>query len=205
MSLDTEARGARGARARRGRARRRASVLAFTGSSCREPGSVRVVRVKFGRALLLIAVVAFGVRVAYVALRQERDVSVVVAGTVVPRFVPERVRGRGPALLQLRSERSWPTARASWSRCGRSTTRARIAPPAADHPPLTVLVLAPVSWLVERPPSRGSRATTSTRNVREHRYTMVLLGTLLVVLVGLLGRRVGRRRGRARSRRASPR
>ena len=65
------------------------------------------------------------------------------------------------------------------------------APPAADHPPLTVMVLAPVSWLVEHPPIASIAGDSIDANVREHRYTMVVLGTLLVLLVGLLGRRIG--------------
>ena len=51
------------------------------------------------------------------------------------------------------------------------------SPPAADHPPLTVLVLAPVSWLVEHPPLSWIAGDDLDANVREHRYTMVLLGT----------------------------
>jgi 4-amino-4-deoxy-L-arabinose transferase-like glycosyltransferase len=50
--------------------------------------------------------------------------------------------------------------------------------PAADHPPITALVLTPGSWF----PGTG---------LPYHRLTMVLVGTLVVVAVGLLGRRVG--------------
>ena len=67
------------------------------------------------------------------------------------------------------------------------------APPAADHPPVTVIVLAGVNWLVDHPPvswiDNGDRFDT---NVREDRYAMALFGTILVLLIGLLGRRVGR-------------
>jgi 4-amino-4-deoxy-L-arabinose transferase-like glycosyltransferase len=63
--------------------------------------------------------------------------------------------------------------------------------PAADHPPLTVLVLAPVSWLVQRPPLSWVIDEPLHDYAREDRYTMVVLGTILVGLVGLLGRRVG--------------
>jgi 4-amino-4-deoxy-L-arabinose transferase-like glycosyltransferase len=63
--------------------------------------------------------------------------------------------------------------------------------PAADHPPLTVLVLTPVSWLANREPMSGWLGEPQHDHVREHRYTMVVLGTVLVGLVGLLGRRVG--------------
>lgn len=50
--------------------------------------------------------------------------------------------------------------------------------PAADHPPLTALLLTPGSFL----PGVG---------LPYHRFTMVLLGVVVVVLVGVLGRRVG--------------
>ena len=63
--------------------------------------------------------------------------------------------------------------------------------PAADHPPLTVLVLAPVSWLFDHAPLSGAIDEPQHDNVREQRYTMVVLGTVLVGLIGLLGRRVG--------------
>ncbi len=50
--------------------------------------------------------------------------------------------------------------------------------PAADHPPLTSLVLAPAEWLAP-----GS--------VLGQRLLMAALGVVVVLLVGLLGRRVG--------------
>jgi len=49
--------------------------------------------------------------------------------------------------------------------------------PAADHPPLTVLVLAPASWLFS-----GS--------VLAQRLTMTLIGTITIVAIGLLARSV---------------
>ena len=66
------------------------------------------------------------------------------------------------------------------------------APPAADHPPLTVIVLAGVNWLVEHPPLSSVRGDRFDANVREDRYAMAVFGTILVLLIGLLGRRVGR-------------
>src|SRR5206468_3703347 len=64
--------------------------------------------------------------------------------------------------------------------------------PAADHPPLTVLVLTPVSWIGNREPVSGWLGEPQHDHVREQRYTMVVLGTILIGLVGLLGRRAGR-------------
>jgi hypothetical protein len=70
--------------------------------------------------------------------------------------------------------------------------------PTAAHPPLTVFVLAatsfafehlPLSQLREQPPTTfGARFEP---HVREHRYTMALVGSLVVLLIGLLGRRTG--------------
>jgi 4-amino-4-deoxy-L-arabinose transferase-like glycosyltransferase len=51
--------------------------------------------------------------------------------------------------------------------------------PAADHPPLTVLALVPAAFI--EPVSRSALAM---------RFTMVLFGTGVVVLIALLGRRV---------------
>ncbi len=62
------------------------------------------------------------------------------------------------------------------------------SPPAADHPPLTAIVLAPVAWLsIHGPLSWVHDATHLT----EERYFMALLGTVLVFMIGLLGRRIG--------------
>jgi len=48
-----------------------------------------------------------------------------------------------------------------------------------------------VSWLTDRPPFSWVIEEPQHDHVREHRYTMVVLGTVLVGLIGLLGRRVG--------------
>jgi 4-amino-4-deoxy-L-arabinose transferase-like glycosyltransferase len=70
--------------------------------------------------------------------------------------------------------------------------------PTAAHPPLTVLVLAatsfafdhlPLSELREKPPAVFGAPLEI--HVREQRYTMALVGTLVVLLIGLLGRRIG--------------
>ncbi|MCU1455301.1 MAG: hypothetical protein JWN46_3447 [Acidimicrobiales bacterium] len=50
--------------------------------------------------------------------------------------------------------------------------------PAADHPPLTSLILTPTSWLF-------------SHSVLAQRLTMTLLGTAAVAVIGLLGREVG--------------
>lgn len=70
--------------------------------------------------------------------------------------------------------------------------------PKADHPPLTVFVLAGTSFAFEHLPlsalSEKPRTVVGTRletHVREQRYTMALIGALVVLLIGLLGRRIG--------------
>ncbi|MBV8949428.1 MAG: glycosyltransferase family 39 protein, partial [Actinobacteria bacterium] len=55
-------------------------------------------------------------------------------------------------------------------------TRSETPGPAADHPPMTVLVLVPVAWIF--------------RSGFVMRLQMALLGTLTVVLLGLLARRL---------------
>jgi len=144
--------------------------------------------VKFWRLLLVVVCVGFGVRVAYVALAKSESCPVDALG----------VHGSYPSECALGDQLYYNTA-ADRLAAGDGfveplwnvTHQGQPSPPAADHPPLTVLVLAPVSWLVERPPLAWIAGDDLDANVREHRYTMVLLGTGVVLLIGLLGRRVG--------------
>jgi 4-amino-4-deoxy-L-arabinose transferase-like glycosyltransferase len=147
------------------------------------------VRIKFGWALLAIVVVGFGVRVAYVAIAKRGPCEV-------------RVAGRPPA--------SYPSECTTGDQLFYNAEAGRLAkgdgfveplwyishpgehpPPAADHPPLTVVVLAPVSWLVEHQPIASIAGDSIDADVREQRCAMVVLGTVLVLLIGLLGRRIG--------------
>jgi 4-amino-4-deoxy-L-arabinose transferase-like glycosyltransferase len=57
---------------------------------------------------------------------------------------------------------------------------------AADHPPLTVVVLAPFSWVADT-----LSASESRTNANLHRLVLVVFGTATIGLVGLLGREVG--------------
>ena len=145
---------------------------------------------RFGRVLLVIVAVAFGIRVAYVAVAKAGPCPIVLAdGTRV---------GSSPSSC-LSGDELFYNAEANYVADGHGfndplsafTHPGAKAQPAADHPPLTVLVLAPVSWLAERPPLSWIVKEPLHDHVREQRYTMVLLGTLLVGLVGLLGRRAG--------------
>jgi hypothetical protein len=146
--------------------------------------------VKFGRALLLIALVAFGVRVGYVAFAK--------AGGECPVQLKSGLRASYPGECAI-GDQVFYNSSANFLADGHGFNEAlygvghpgKSPPPAADHPPLTTIVLAPVSWLVERPPLSWVAGDRIDANVREMRYAMTLLGTLLVVLVGLLGRRFG--------------
>jgi 4-amino-4-deoxy-L-arabinose transferase-like glycosyltransferase len=144
---------------------------------------------RFTRVLLLIALVALGVRVAYVTFAKGGECGVTVDGAVVASYPSECVVGDqifyNAAANRLAEGRGFVEPLWAVSHPGEDP------PPAADHPPLTVIALAPVSWLVEHAPLRGLVADDLGSHVREHRYTMAVLGTLLVVLIGLLGRRIG--------------
>src|SRR3954452_10596802 len=145
---------------------------------------------RFGRVLLVIVAVAFGVRVAYVAIAKPGPCPVVLAdGSRVGSSPSKWVRG----------DELFYNAEANYVADGHGfkeplsafTHPGEKPPPAADHPPLTVFVLTPVSWLTEHAPLSWVIKEPLHDHVREHRYTMVLLGTLLVALIGLLGRRIG--------------
>jgi type III secretory pathway component EscS len=146
-------------------------------------------RAWFGTALLIVVLVGFGVRVAYVLFAKSERCTVTVSGKVVGTSPSECTTG----------DQIFYNAQANTVARGdgfveplwRGTHPGEDPPPAADHPPLTVFVLAPVSWLVEHPPIAWFVDEPLNDHVREHRYTMVVLGTFLVLLVGVLGRRLG--------------
>lgn len=145
---------------------------------------------KFWRILLVIVVVALGVRVTYVAVAKKGPCTIRLAdGTPV---------GSSPSKCATGDELFY-NGEANFVAQGHGFNDPYYAlshpgaksPPAADHPPLTVMVLAPVSWLVDHPPLSWMIDEKLDDHMREHRYTMVVLGTILVLLIGLLGRRVG--------------
>ena len=155
-------------------------------SERREAGASR-----FARVLFVILVIAFGVRVSYVAIAKRGPCPIRVAGHVVGSYPSQCALG----------DQIFYNAEANAIADGHGfveplwsvTHPGEKPPPAADHPPVTVIVLAGVNWLVEHPPlswlGAGDRFDT---NVREDRYAMAVFGTMLVLLVGLLGRRAGR-------------
>jgi 4-amino-4-deoxy-L-arabinose transferase-like glycosyltransferase len=143
---------------------------------------------RFARILLLIVVAAFGIRVAYVAIGKR--------GPCVIRLADGTEVGRSPSECAV-GDQLFYNSEANFVAKGHgfneplAGVRGKAEGPAADHPPLTVFVLSPVSWLVDHPPLSWWIHESLDDHMREHRYTMVLLGTLLVLLIGLLGRRIG--------------
>ena len=140
--------------------------------------------------LAAIVIVAFGVRVSYVAIAKRGPCTIVVGGQVVGSYpsqctVGDQIFYNAEANTLAAGhgfvEPLWPV-----------THPGEKPPPAADHPPLTVIVLGGVNWLVEHQPLSSIAGDRFDTNVREDRYAMALFGTILVLLVGLLGRRVGR-------------
>lgn len=146
---------------------------------------------RFGRVLLVIVAVGFGIRVAYV-------VGAKAGPCVIETPSGETIRVPSECAV---GDQLFYNAEADLVARGGGFNEpfadrgpgSPPAGPAADHPPLTVVVLAPVSWLSERPPLAWF-TDDPVAHLREHRFAMVILGTLNVALVGLLGRRVGRRR-----------
>lgn len=134
-------------------------------------------------------IVAFGVRVTYVAVAKKGPCTVRVASGEV--FSSPSECTLGDQIFYNAEANSVARGHGFTEPFWSVTHPGQSAPPAADHPPLTVFVLAPVTWLVDHPPLSWIIDEKLNDRVREHRYAMVVLGTLLVFLVGLLGRRVG--------------
>lgn len=145
---------------------------------------------RFAWILAAIVIVAFGVRVSYVAIAKRGPCNITVGGKVVGSYPSQCAVG----------DQIFYNAEANTLAAGHGfveplwavTHPGEKAPPAADHPPLTVIVLGGVNWLVEHPPLSSIAGDRFDANVREDRYAMALFGTILVLLIGLLGRRVGR-------------
>src|SRR5690349_7935338 len=157
-------------------------------------------RDKFWRGLLLIVLAAFAIRVAYVAIAKNGPCDLRVNGAVVGRYHSECTGFANQASDQVFYNAEADTIAQGHAFTGPFPHAGQpgvVHPPTAEHPPLTVMVLAPVSWVFDHPPLRAladashlSNGRTIYTHVREHRYFMALLGTLLVLLVGLLGRAV---------------
>jgi hypothetical protein len=149
--------------------------------------------------LLAIVAVGFGIRVSYVAIGKAGPCRAIDPST-------GKVVATSPSKC-LQGDELFYNSEANFVATGHGFNEPYAAffhpgqkpQPAADHPPLTVLVLTPVSWIANQRPISGWLGEPQDDHVREHRYTMVVFGTVLVAMVGLLGRRVGRvLRGRGR-------
>jgi 4-amino-4-deoxy-L-arabinose transferase-like glycosyltransferase len=120
---------------------------------------------RFWRVLLAIAVVALAVRVSYVAFAKTNQP---IRGDQLFYNAEANRMADGDLFIEPFDPHPPPLI-------GQD--------PAADHPPLTVLVLTPVSWV-------------TGHNLVAQRLTMVVLGTVAVVAIGLLARRLaGNRAG----------
>ena len=141
---------------------------------------------KFWRLLLVVVCVGFGVRVAYVALAKSESCPVDALG----------VHGSYPSECALGDQLYYNTAadrlaagdgfvEPLWNVTHPGEPSPPGRPPAAHRARARA-----VSWWWNVHRSHGSRVTISTQRAGA-RYTMVLLGTGVVLLIGLLGRRVG--------------
>jgi Dolichyl-phosphate-mannose-protein mannosyltransferase len=154
---------------------------------------------RFWLVLFVILAGALAVRVAYVARAKSGPCPIRMNGVVVGE-----VHSQCPGVNGAASDQVFYNAEADAIAEGRAFTGpfpqpalpGVANPPTAEHPPLTVMVLAPVSWLFERPLLRHfadkfeDAGVVHYTHVREQRYTMALLGTILVLLIGLLGRAI---------------
>jgi 4-amino-4-deoxy-L-arabinose transferase-like glycosyltransferase len=141
--------------------------------------------------LLVIVVVALGIRIGYIAGAKSGPCPIALPDGTVLGSSPSKCTGSNDQVYYNGQANAVAKGDGFNEPFWVVTHPGEKAPPAADHPPLTVFVLAPVSWLVEHPPLSWVIDEPLHDHVREHRYTMAVLGTLLVLLVGLLGRRIG--------------
>ncbi|HMF82021.1 MAG TPA: glycosyltransferase family 39 protein [Acidimicrobiia bacterium] len=118
---------------------------------------------RFWRTLLGIAVVALALRVAYVAFAKTNQP---IHGDQLFYNAEANRLGRGDGFLE-----PFDPEALSRGEIREGTD------PAADHPPLTVIVLAPVSFVTRQA-------------LIPQRLTMAVLGTAAVIVIGLLGRQL---------------
>ncbi|HEX6311460.1 MAG TPA: glycosyltransferase family 39 protein [Acidimicrobiia bacterium] len=115
---------------------------------------------RFWRILLAIVAVGFAVRIAYVVFAKLDEAP---AGDQVFYNAAADRLGRHGEFLEPFDPHPPPLVGSD---------------PAADHPPLTIIVLAPVSFLTDD-------------STDADRFTMAVFGTVTVLVLGLLGREIG--------------
>jgi hypothetical protein len=145
---------------------------------------------KFWRTLFVILAVAFGIRVLYVAIAKSGPCTITLSSGIAKS--PSQCAGPSDQVFYNSEANSVAQGHGFNDPLIRAVDPGAKAKPVADHPPFTVLVLAPVSWISDHAPLSSILDEPLRDHVREHRYTMVLIGTLNVLLVGLLGRRAAR-------------
>src|SRR5204862_4168542 len=118
---------------------------------------------RFWRILLLIALAALVLRVGYVAFAKTNQP---IHGDQLFYNAEANRLARGDGFLEPFDPQA----------LSRGVIREG-KDPAADHPPLTVVVLAPVSFV-------------TSQALIPQRLTMSVLGTVAVVVIGLLARRL---------------
>jgi 4-amino-4-deoxy-L-arabinose transferase-like glycosyltransferase len=151
------------------------------------------------RVLLAVALVGLVVRIGYVALVERGPCVLRIQGHpvgVVHSACTSTIDAQGNAIA---NDQLYYNAAANWLARGHGFTvpdRPNDAP-AADHPPLTVVVLAAVSFVFDHVPLVWVADRTRLINdkiveyhVREQRYFLAFLGAVNVLLIGLLARRL---------------
>ena len=150
---------------------------------------------RFARVMMVILLAALGLRVGYVALAKKGPCNIVAGGRVVSSYGSE-CTGES---AERPNDQLYYNVMANQIADGKGFVGAfGDHAEVADHPPLTSVVLASVSWLFGHEPlvrfadkTVLSAGVVDHTFVREQRYLMAIIGTLNVLLIGLLGRRIG--------------
>ena len=162
-------------------------------------------RMLASHAVLLILVVAAGVRIGYVAIAKRGPCPIEIHGKVVG-YYHSQCTGAAPGKA---NDQEYYNAAANGLADGNGFTDAfHPGVPAADHPPLTAVLLGGVSFAFDHLPlsaladdthlpahvafggAPSQKPLIARTHVREQRYFMALLGTLNVFLLILLTRRI---------------
>jgi 4-amino-4-deoxy-L-arabinose transferase-like glycosyltransferase len=145
-------------------------------------------------AVLVVVLLAAGVRIGYVAFAKRGPCNIEFQGHVVGQYHSECTgAGQGKANDQV-----YYNAAANQLADGKGFIDAfHPGVETADHPPLTAFVLAGVAFAFDHFPlstladsTHTAFGTVAHNHVREERYFMALLGTLNVFLILVLARRI---------------
>jgi 4-amino-4-deoxy-L-arabinose transferase-like glycosyltransferase len=142
---------------------------------------------RFTRVLLVIAIVGLGVRLTY--LFWGKSGTCIVRDPATGAEISSPTDCPGSPLGRANDATYYNGAANLLARGDGFRDPFRLDREAADHPPLTVFVLAPVSWAGDHVVPKV--ILDDLTNAFLHRLTMVFIGTGVVVGVGLLARRIG--------------